>query len=78
MSRVLNLKHFIVTIDKGRIFISRAQEVVPNHIYEIIQPSKPFMEWNIIVTQPLLNSLWTKSVVGIGLGETLQKKSTLE
>jgi hypothetical protein len=43
------VKHFVLTLEKGKILISRAREIVPNRSYEIIYTPKPlaFLQWNL-------------------------------
>jgi hypothetical protein len=55
------VKHFVLTLEKGTLSISKAREVVPNRTYEIIEPSKPFVEL-----------AWISH--GIGLGESIKKE----
>ena len=58
-------KHFILTLEKGKFFLSKAREVVPKRTYEVIEPINPSIEfvWNL---------------EGIGLGESTEKKGGLE
>lgn len=41
-------KYFVVSWEKGTLMISRAREIVPNRIYEIIKTPDPYLTciWN--------------------------------
>ncbi len=58
-------KHFILTLEKGTFYLSRAREVIPQRTYEIIEPSKPWFE-----------VAWIYH--GIGLGESTKKSEVAE
>lgn len=61
MSLNRGVKHFVLTLEKGSFSISRAREIVANRTYEIIEPSRPFMELAWIFH-------------GIGLGESKKRE----
>ena len=65
MSINRGVKHFILTLEKGTFSISRAREVIPNKTYEVIQPSRPFVELAWIFH-------------GIGLGESKKEIEVVE
>jgi hypothetical protein len=60
MSLNRSAKHFILTLEKGKFFLSKAREVVPKRTYEVIEPINPSIEfvWNL---------------EGIGLGESTKR-----
>ncbi len=64
------VRHFVITLDKGKILISKAREVVPKHMYEVIQLPD-------LLQCPYEEKLQGKGI-GIGLGETTKIKGQIE
>ena len=38
---IRSIRHFIVSWDAGKLIVSPAREVIPNYVYEIMNPEKP-------------------------------------
>lgn len=64
------IRHFVVTLDRGKILISQAREIVPNQVYEIIHLPD-------LVRCPYEEKK-NEVVKGIGLGETTKIKCQME
>ena len=73
MNSYYSIKHFIVTLEKGRVIVSRARELVPNHTYEIIRQPKPLalVQWNLPVIEPTN----LQPSFGIRIEESVKRKT---
>ena len=77
-------KHFVITLDNGRLLVSRAREIVPNFRYEIVHIPSSLLEWLWPIQNPSPHAMWAPTTAtrelreaslkkqGIGLGEKME------
>jgi hypothetical protein len=66
-------RHFVITVENGRLLVSRAKEVIPNRTYEIIDIPTSFLDCLWPVNHSVREPPFRVAYQDVGLGEKVEK-----